>query len=320
MNNPRLTRAGQDGGVTLRRLALTSQCAVVALVAGCGFGGSAEIESGGSWERLPDAPLSPREMAVGVWTGSEALILGGSDAPPTPPGASGDSEPQPALRDGAAFNPGTRSWRLIASAPVPIEPLSPVAVARDSVYVAVPQNPGVRHTRMELLAYRPRADHWDRIPSPPRRNYRLTGIGDRLLAAGPERGRVPLSLFALGRNERRWTELPRPPMRGALEWNGRRLVMIGYDPKARDYRNPPLARAATLKFGDAAWRRLPNSDHVLWGHGFWVRVGTRLVSPELGMGNEDYDFGRPYGGILDPERGVWSGASQRAGAERGARV
>jgi hypothetical protein len=35
-------------------------------------------------------------------------------------------------------------------------------------------------------------------------------------------------------------------------------------------------------------------------------VGGRLVSPELGIGGEDFSFGRPYGGILDPERGEWS--------------
>jgi hypothetical protein len=95
-------------------------------------------------------------------------------------------------------------------------------------------------------------------------------------------------------------------MRGTITWNGRRIVLIGFDPAARDARNPPLARAATLKFGDDEWRRLPDSDHVLWGHGFWVRVGTRLVSPELGTGGERYSYGRPYGGILDPERGIWS--------------
>jgi len=37
-----------------------------------------------------------------------------------------------------------------------------------------------------------------------------------------------------------------------------------------------------------------------------VRVGSRLVSPELGTGGPEYSFGRPYGGILDPERGTWS--------------
>jgi hypothetical protein len=286
---------------------LVAQCSLGIVLAGCGFlGGSEEIRSVGSWEPLPEPPLSPREQAMGIWTGREALILGGSDDTPTPPGTSSPADPKPPLRDGAAFNPRTRSWRQIAPAPIGLEPFSPAAVAGGRVYIANPRNPGVRHTRMDLLEYRPRADRWVRLPSPPRRNYTLVAAAGRLLAAGPERGPVPLSLFELVRHERRWKELPRPPMRGAFRWNGRRLVVIGFDPAADHFPNPPLARAATLRFGDDEWRRLPDSDHVLWGHGFWVRVGTRLVSPELGTGNTSYAFGRPYGGILGPERGIWS--------------
>jgi hypothetical protein len=292
--------------VRLARLALVGQCSVAALVSGCGLGGSGQIDAVGSWERVPDPPLSPRELAIGVWTGREALLIGGSDAPPTHSSSSRPEEQKPPLRDGAAFNPRTRSWRRIAAAPIGIEPLSPAAAAGDGVYVAVPRNPGVRHTRMDLLAYRTRTDSWDRLPSPPRRNYRIVGAGDRLVAYGPERGPVPLSVFLLGPGERRWEELPRPPIRGVVIWDRRRLVLIGFDPAARKAENPPLARAATLRLGDSSWRRLPDSDHVLWGHGFWVPVGRRLVSPELGTGGEDYDFGRPYGGILDPVGGVWS--------------
>ena len=159
---------------------------------------------------------------------------------------------------------------------------------------------------MTQLAYRVGADRWDRLVAAPRRNYGLTAAGSRVVAYGPERGPNPPSAFLLTRNEKRWEELPEPPIRGRLVWSGHRLVLIGFDPAARDARNPPLARAATLRLGDAAWRRLPDSTRVLWGHGLWIRVGGRLISPELGTGNEDYDFGRPYGGILDPERGVWS--------------
>jgi hypothetical protein len=291
--------------VTYRRLALVGCSALALLVGGCSFGEPGRVGSAGSWKRLPDPPLSPREHAHGIWTGHEALIFGGSDAPPTPPNADGPAETRPRLRDGAAFNPRTRSWRRIAPAPIGIELFSPATVAGRSVYVAVPRNPGVRHTRMDLLAYRLHTDSWDRLPSPPRRNYSVIGVAGRLLAAGPERGPVPLSLFMLGRRERHWRELPRPPFRGALVWNGHRLVVIGSDPAARDYRNPPLARAATLKLGDGAWRRLPDSDYVLSG-GAWIRVGLRLVSPALGSGGTRYPYGRPYGGILDPERGIWS--------------
>ncbi len=37
-----------------------------------------------------------------------------------------------------------------------------------------------------------------------------------------------------------------------------------------------------------------------------MRVGSRLINPALGDGGEEYRWGRPHGGILDPETGVWS--------------
>jgi len=73
----------------------------------------------------------------------------------------------------------------------------------------------------------------------------------------------------------------------------------------REALRPPLARAAALRFGTRRWRKLPDSRTVLFGH-YWVRVGSRLIDPELGDGGEQYRWGRPIGGILDPERGVWS--------------
>lgn len=39
---------------------------------------------------------------------------------------------------------------------------------------------------------------------------------------------------------------------------------------------------------------------------YWVRAGSRLINPALGDGSEQYRWGRPHGGMLDPERGVWS--------------
>ncbi len=279
----------------------------VALTAtGCGFGGSGDIESAGSWKRLPDPPLSPREHSIGISAGREVLILGGSDAPPTHPSAgSGPAEPRPPLRDGAVFDARTRAWRRIADAPIGLDVFSPGAVLRRTVYIAV-RRTARRDTRVDLLAYRLRSDSWRRLPSPPRRNYSLVSAGGRLVAAGPARGPAPMSVCVLRRVVRRWERLPDAPFRGSLVWHRGRLVLIGFDPRARNPDNPALARAATLRLRDREWHRLPDSEHVMWGHGFWVPVGDRLVSPDLGTGNEDYDHGRPYGGILDPERGTWS--------------
>src|SRR4051794_35987802 len=89
-------------------------------VTGCGHvENSAKSESASTgWVRVADAPLSPREDAFGVWTGSETLVIGGSDARPCPANADCIPPEVPPLRDGAAFDPETGTWRTIADAPV----------------------------------------------------------------------------------------------------------------------------------------------------------------------------------------------------------
>ena len=71
------------------------------------------------WSALPASPLSPREAALGLWTGREVLLIGGSDAPPCPASASCVEDRTP-LVDGAAFDPATNRWRTIADSPVPL--------------------------------------------------------------------------------------------------------------------------------------------------------------------------------------------------------
>lgn len=53
---------------------------LVATLAACGDGDPQTAERpAGSWERLPDPPLSPRELATGLSIGGEAVFAGGSD-------------------------------------------------------------------------------------------------------------------------------------------------------------------------------------------------------------------------------------------------
>jgi len=61
--------------------------------------GPAPVEAG--WTPMAPSPLSPREAAASVWTGTEVIIWGGRV---------GDT----ALLDGAAYNPSTDTWRPIA--------------------------------------------------------------------------------------------------------------------------------------------------------------------------------------------------------------
>ena len=58
------------------------------------------------WRRLPPSPLSARTDAIAVWTGSTAIVLGGS----------GDSEePFQSLPDAASYDPVKNSWRMITA-------------------------------------------------------------------------------------------------------------------------------------------------------------------------------------------------------------
>ena len=118
--------------------AVVSLIAAAALSsAGCVIGGANTGDAAGSWRKAPAAPLSPRERALGIWTGREALVIGGSDAPPCPSGASCGRQARPPLRDGAAFNPRTRSWRRIAAAPVGFDFAEGALVGR-TAFVAAP--------------------------------------------------------------------------------------------------------------------------------------------------------------------------------------
>lgn len=94
---------------------LVVTAAAVAWVAHAG-GGYASAGAAGTWERAPTPPLGPRERAVGVWTGREAIVVGGAGPPFYPPDWDGPTVEPPPLRDGAAFDPRTASWRSIAPA------------------------------------------------------------------------------------------------------------------------------------------------------------------------------------------------------------
>jgi hypothetical protein len=263
----------------------------------------------GAWRELPQAPLSPREAAVGVWTGREALVLGGSDSAPCPPNAGCRAATVPPLREGAAYDPRTRSWRRIADAPVAFDFANAVRVRR-RVYVVTPGNDTRPGSPPAALAYDIRRDRWRRLPTPPapQRNYSLVAAGRRVVVHGFLLGPSDSPGYVLARGGRAWRPLPPAPLPNngqALVWSGRELIAIRSAYVGRDLSRPPLARAAAYSFRTGRWRRLPDSETVLFGHG-WVRVGRRLVSPALGTGDGEYRWGRPHGGILDPERGTWS--------------
>lgn len=126
------------------------------------------------WTRLPDSPLTPRSSATAAWTGEVVIVVGGWDFQCPPNAYCVRPENEPPYADGAAYDPETRTWRSIASAPVPFRD-ERAAVVDGNVYVLVDE--------AGLLRYRPVADTWDTLAPPPSgERYSLEPAGEDLLA------------------------------------------------------------------------------------------------------------------------------------------
>ncbi|MEV4415556.1 hypothetical protein [Catellatospora sp. NPDC049609] len=259
------------------------------------------------WRELPGSPLSPRVQALGLWTGEEALIIGGSDEP-CPPNADCGGDPSP-LTDAAAVDPGTGRWRSIADLPVALRWAQGVVVGG----VAYVQG----HTvdgGLTMLAYVVDADRWEPMPRPGgEADLHLVAAGDLLVAVrgSHENTRGPDYLYDGAR--RQWRELPASPLGDGFDrnmaWTGRELVLFDHelvpDPGAR---KPALTRAAVFDPAAGTWRRLPDAPQLATSP--WLAAGGRLVNPLLGGadGGQVGNWGRTYpdGGILDPSIGTWS--------------
>jgi len=214
-----------------------------------------------AWRRLARSPLTAREAAATVWTGTEMLVWGGTSG-------------QDLLADGAAYNPAQDRWRSLAGSP-----LSPRT------------NSAATWTGREMLvwggsdtadgaAYDPAADRWRPLsPSP---------LAARTLPVSAWTGREMIVWGGSGLSDGaaydpatdRWRAIATSPLAGryfpATAWTGRELLVWGgdseqsfvagdgaaYDPAADRWR--PLPRAPVGPRGAAAsvWT---GREMVLWG-------------------------------------------------------
>jgi hypothetical protein len=304
-------------------LVALSVVAAALLATGCGASepatsdGARESAVAGTnlWQAVPPGPLSPREGALGLWTGSEVLLIGGSDARPCPPNASCLPTDIPPLADGAAFDPQSRTWRRIADSPVAFEWAQGI-VTGATAYLWIPGSTGRPNADVAFLAYRIDKNRWQQLPLPPGDPDLFHGIvqaGDRIVAYthSDEQGEQPDVVFDPGTNA--WSALPPDPLSPSFDrsmaWSGRELVLFDHElvPNPGSEK-PALTRAAVLDLTSGGWRRLPDSEILATGP--WVLNNGRLVNPVLGGadGGETGNWGRTYpnGGVLDPIRGEWT--------------
>jgi hypothetical protein len=287
---------------TRRRLAVgLAAAASVAVAVGGTLVGTGHVAIGpsggqGSWRRLPTPPLSPRADALAVWTGKEVVVVGG-DTHPCPPNA--DCLASRGRHDGAAYDPGTRTWRRIAPAPVQVGPGDRLVSAAGRVILRHQRPHGSR-----LLVYDPAADRWSEVPA--LLDDLPSAIGDDVY--GLRHGRVVVYDATRGV----WDHsIPRDAITPRLV--ERRVTATAYGPVVSGYDSsrPHDGTSASVVVADVfdgtRWRRLPPTGQL---SNDWSWTGSRMVTadPSVVDGGEVDPYPRPYpaGGLLDPSTGHWS--------------
>jgi hypothetical protein len=127
------------------------------------------------WREIAPSPLSPREEHVAVWTGTEMIVWGGrfqgggtvvenEDGSVSVSGSAREGDRLTGLRDGAAYDPSTDTWRRIADAPFEGDYLHR-AVWTGTEMIVVGRDRLVEEP--DAAAYDPATDSWRTITAPP---------------------------------------------------------------------------------------------------------------------------------------------------------
>jgi hypothetical protein len=185
------------------------------------------------WRSLPPSPLAGRLAAPpgtvaqvpGVWTGKEMVVWG--------EGAGVDSS-DPGLAVGAAYDPATDRWRVLAAAPVAPRIAVPVWTGREMVVWG--GQSGSRYFD-DGAAYDPVADRWRALPAAPlaaRFTFAVWSGAQMLVWGGESSDRAFDDGAAYEPGADRWRPIPRSPMaerRGFAQiWTGDEMVVWGGAP------------------------------------------------------------------------------------------
>lgn len=229
----------------------------------------------GTFLPIAPSPLLPRHDAVGVWTGSEMLVVGGTTGPPCPPTADCAGPSDDTLRsDGAAYDPATDTWQAIPAAPRPV--VGGLAAWSGTEMVVV--------TGGVTLAYDPLGESWRYLDPPPDGGFNQTVVTDQGIVFGSydKRPRSGMgSDWLLDPLVGTWLPMPADPFGESydrsLAWDGERLWLLSMSVAnhSKAY-GGAASRVAVLE--DGAWRVVSATPPMVYGQQWWFFEGL-LVAP-----------------------------------------
>lgn len=211
---------------------------------------SSSVLPASAWVPIAPDPRGPASRPSVVWTGTEAIVVGGLDPAGRPvPGA-------------AAYEPASGSWRTLADPPAGsgrIDPL--VAWTGREMLVIGGTNPDGSLLVSYGEAYEPEIDTWRSTASPP---VGVVSDGSPAVWTGTELLVWPgsgggsttnVTPVAYDPEADTWTELPAPPIearqQAASVWTGREWVVWGGTTGERE-----LADGAAYSPSTESWRTL----------------------------------------------------------------
>jgi hypothetical protein len=238
-------------------------------------------EATGEWSEIAGSPLSPRRYPAVAWTGTELLVWGGLGG----------------LRDGAAYDPQTSTWRMLAEPPptafVGVKSDSVAALFTDHELLVVTGELHVGHAA--AAAYSPVVDSWRTIATPPfdvREGMFTAWTGREAIFYGGVAGDTlpDQTGYAYEPATDDWREIPNSPLgyrAGAgVAWTGTELVVIGGSAQktsAEPYN--PQRDGAAYDPAAGTWRMLPpnpfgDTQGVAYAAGPYVVVPDQRCDDE----------------------------------------
>lgn len=223
----------------------------------------------GVWQELPPPPGLAARFHVLGWTGSEVLVVGGSDDVYSHFG--GDARPvfQTA---GAAYDPVTGTWRMLPDAPVPVGTGATAATMSGDRLVVVGDDG-------EWWQYDASDDAWsslDQAPHPGPEPF-LAELDGRVYAM-PGRYEEQAWVDVLDVASGSWSTLPRRPhahgiLPSQLVATTDGLVVVGTRAPGSSAHDPVAADV----LDETGWSRTVGPQLTVGGN--WSWTGARLVMP-----------------------------------------
>jgi hypothetical protein len=222
--------------------------------------GAAFDPSAGTWRALPSAPISGRSGHSGIWTGSEMIVWGGTI----------DNGFGETTADGAAYDPLTNSWRLLAPSGVPARTSHTAAWTGSEMIVVggVRSSGRLSDESLDGVAYDPVADTW------------------RVIARGP------------------WES---ETVDSAVAWDGHDvLVWGGFDTGADAAQSPWLDAGFSYDPVADRWEPLAAGPLTARSRFMWAWTGRELII----AGGQDDTGNRADAAAYDPVVGRWRSVAE----------